>query len=410
MRRLTAALLRSALVIGLLLAPVACGEPERGKVTIMVPWSDTEFKAFYAVVKDFERDHPGIDVEPQVTRALNQQLDAAVAADAKPDLAVLPSVGAIAKYREEGALRKLDVDTHAYVEPFRGLGMNGGNVYAVPVKADVKSLVWYDAGSTARPPRSGTALRSGAGRWCLGLASGPTSGWPGADWIADLLLSGTDPATYAAWAAGKQEWAGGPVKDAWTTWGRLMGGALKDAPALPFGDAARGMPGKGCSLSHGALSTMPFTSAQVRDGRYTYVASSPGPLQVSADFVGKFTRNRSADEFIRYLAGTEAQQAWVNQPGFALSADREVTAYDNRTQGKIAAMLRSSPHTLCFSAADAMDPDVSAAFYRAVLDYANGKQLPPLLAALDKVQQELGYAAEPSAPVPGPLCSTPNSS
>ncbi|MGQ4330085.1 extracellular solute-binding protein, partial [Streptomyces hayashii] len=106
-RTLTAPLVRCALVLGLLLAPVACAEPADSKVTIMVPWSGKEFEAFYAVVEAFERSHPGIDVEPQVTRALTQQLDAAVAADAEPDLAVLPSVGAIAKYQQEGALRRL---------------------------------------------------------------------------------------------------------------------------------------------------------------------------------------------------------------------------------------------------------------------------------------------------------------
>lgn len=102
MRRLTAPLVRCALALGLLAAAVACGGPGRSKVTIMVPWSGKEFQAFYAVVEAFERSHPGIEVEPEVTRALNEQLDAAVAADAEPDLAVLPSVGAIAKYQKEG--------------------------------------------------------------------------------------------------------------------------------------------------------------------------------------------------------------------------------------------------------------------------------------------------------------------
>ncbi|MEU6535375.1 ABC transporter substrate-binding protein [Streptomyces sp. NPDC047000] len=409
MRRLTAALLRGALVLGLLLSPVACGAPGRERVTIMIPWSDREFRAFYAVVKRFERDHPGIDVEPQVTRALNQQLDAAVAADAEPDLAVLPSVGAIAKYRKEGALRKLDIGTEAYVQPFRGLGMSGGDVYAVPVKADVKSLVWYDARSTDPPTGNVTAPRTGLGRWCLGLESGPTSGWPGADWIADILLSAQGPGPYTAWATGTGKWNDGPVRDAWTRWGKLVAGSLKDAPTRHFSDAPEGTAGKGCSLSHGALSAMPFASAQVTDDRYTYVPSSRDALQVSADFVGQFTRNRSAGEFLRYLAGTQAQQAWVNEPGFALSADHEVTEYGNTVQGRIAAILRSSRYTLCFSAADAMDPDVSAAFYRAVLEYANGTALTPLLTALDKVQKELGYTAEPSPPVPGPLCGTPGS-
>lgn len=407
MRRLTAPLVRCALVLALLLAPVACDEPGREKVTIMVPWSGTEFKAFYAVVKDFEREHPGIDVEPQVTRALTQQLDAASTADAKPDLAVLPTVGAIAKYRQEKVLLKLDVDTDAYVQPFRGLGMNDGDVYAVPVKADVKSLVWYDAGHTARPGENRAALRSRSG-WCLGLESGPTSGWPGADWIADILLSDAGIGAYTAWASGRAGWNERPVKDAWTMWGRTVAGALEDASTRNFRDAARGMAGKRCSLGHGALSAMPFVSAQVRDGRYTYAPSSRDALEASADFVGKFTRNKAADEFLRYLAGTKAQRTWVNEPGFALSAHKGVTQYDNAVQGRIAEILRSSRYTLCFSAADAMEPDVSAAFYRAVLDYANGKKLTPLLAALDKVQEELGYSSPQSPPTPRPLCSIPN--
>ena len=200
MRRLTAPLVRCILVLGLLLASAACGEPADSEVTIMVPWSGKEFEAFHAVVEAFERSHPGIHVEPEVTRALTRQLDAAVAADAKPDLAVLPSVGAIAKYQQQGVLRRLDVDTSDYVQPFRGLGMHttpgtkgtpGTNdVYAVPVKADVKSLVWYDVAATApKPPADWSALRSRHYTWCLGLESGPTSGWPGADWIADLLLA-----------------------------------------------------------------------------------------------------------------------------------------------------------------------------------------------------------------------------
>ncbi|MET7652951.1 MULTISPECIES: ABC transporter substrate-binding protein [unclassified Streptomyces] len=404
MRRLAAPLVRCALALGLLLAPVACTGPEKDTVTIMVPWSGTEFEAFYAVVEAFESLHPGIDVEPQVTRALTQQLDAAVAADAKPDLAVLPSVGAIAKYRDEGALRKLDVDTGTYVQPFRGLGEHRGAVYAVPVKADVKSLVWYDARVTDRPA-NGSELRPGSSDWCLGLESGPTSGWPGADWIADILLAEVGVDEYTRWASGDAKWDDGPAHGAWTSWGDLVGAARKHAATSNFRDAARKMTTKECSLSHGALSAMPFDAAQVkeRDG-YMYVPPAGRTLQVSADFVGKFTGNESADTFIAYLAGARAQQAWVNEPGFALSADREVTKYANAVQDGIAEMLRSPAYTLCFSAADAMDPDVSAAFYRAVLEYANGEAEGPLLKALDEVQDELGHPRPKSAP---PLCSTP---
>lgn len=404
MRRLPAPLVRCALVLGLLLAPVACAGPEKDTVTIMVPWSGREFKAFYAVVKAFESSHPDIDVEPQVTRALTQQLDAAVAADAKPDLAVLPSVGAIAKYRKEGALRKLDVDTTTYVQPFRGLGMHGKDVYAVPVKADVKSLVWYDAEVTD-PPTSWTRPHAGPNRWCLGLESGPTSGWPGADWIADILLADTSVGTYRAWASGTADWHKEPVLDAWTAWGDIVAGTPEGAATRNFRTVTEKMATKECSLSHGALSAMSFEPAQVRKGGYMYVPPSGKALQVSADFVGRFTGNESADAFIKYLTDAPAQQAWVDAPGFALSANSEVKQYANDIQGEIAAMLRSPRYTLCFSAADAMDPDVSAAFYRAVLDYANGKEPARLLTALNDVQKELGYGHPESPPPPEPLCT-----
>jgi alpha-glucoside transport system substrate-binding protein len=406
MRGLTARLVRCALAVALLLAAAGCDAPDRDRVTIMVPWSGAEFRAFHSVIKAFEKD-TGIVVDVQVTRALTQQLDAAVAADAAPDLAVLPSVGAIAQYRQEDgrALQPLDVDTDSYVRPLRELAMHRGVVYAVPVKADVKSLVWYDAvEGTAQPPRTWTALESRPDRWCLGLESGPTSGWPGADWIADILLAESGVDTYQDWVAGMLTWDSAPVEAAWKAWHDLVGSSLENAATRRFSDAADGMTDHTCSLGHGALSAMAFPEDGVRAGRYRYVTPSPNrALEVSADFVGKFTRdNDSADRLIAYLASARAQQAWVNGPGYALSANEKVTAYDNDVQERIAGMLRSGS-TLCFSAADAMDPDVSAAFYRAVLNYANGDDLTDLLKALDRVQKEMRDSSPPT-----PLCGTPD--
>ncbi|MFE6173436.1 extracellular solute-binding protein [Streptomyces sp. NPDC056464] len=407
-RGLTARLARCALVVGLLLAAAACGEPGKDRVTIMVPWSDTEFKAFYSVIKAFERDNPGIDVEPQITRALTQQLDAAVAADAAPDLAVLPSVGAIAKYQKQGELKPLEVRTESYVEPFRSLGMREGKVYAVPVKADVKSLVWYVPKAVVPPPpENWPALRARPETWCLGLESGLVSGWPGADWIADILLAEEGADTYEAWVSGRLKWNSQQVDDAWTAWGDLIESGDPEAASIrKFSDATDQMADRTCSLGHGALSAMGLPADGVRDGTYTFVTPSPKALEVSADFVGKFSDSTSAERLIAYLASESAQRTWVNRPGYAISANERVTGYADPAQARIADMLRSG-HTLCFSAADAMDPDVTAAFYRAVLDYANGKDLEGLLDALERVQQT-AERETPAFAAPEPLCATPS--
>ncbi|MFI6011816.1 extracellular solute-binding protein [Streptomyces sp. NPDC051243] len=407
MRRPTTPLARCLLVVGLLLTAVGCGASGTERVTIMVPWTKTEFAAFYSVIQAFEDNHPTIEVDPRVTRDLTPQLDAAVAADAAPDLAVLPNVGALTKFHNDDVLETIEVDTESFLRPFGDLAVQDGDVYAVPVKADVKSLIWYDPKVTVPPPpRTWSALRSRPEPWCLGLASGPTSGWPGADWIADIVLAEEGIGTYEAWVSGKRKWESKPVADAWSMWHDLIernGSGLAQASTVAFDAAAAGMKDNSCSLSRGALSATGLEPQEVR--KYTTVEPPENqPLEVSADFVVKFTGSESATELIEYLASTEAQQAWVDEPGFALSAHKDVTRYRDSTQGKVARMLRSG-HPLCFSAADAMDPDVSAAFYQAVLEYVNGEDLTELLRSLDRVQETLGRDDSPAST---PLCGTPN--
>jgi alpha-glucoside transport system substrate-binding protein len=407
---------RLAVVLGLLLAAVGCAGGSRpGTVTIMVPWSGAEFAAFYEVVKDFEAAS-GVHVDVEVTRATTQQLDAAVAAGDPPDLAVLPSVGAVGRYAER--LRPLKVDRTAYVQPFRDLMTAHGKVRAVPVKADVKSLVWYDpAHRGSAPPGSLdalTALSAGSPRtWCLGLSSGPTSGWPGADWIADILLARHGPGVYQDWLTGRTpRWSSADVRAAWAEWARMVGPDQRTALVTEFGKAAEGMTGSAptCTLSHGALSAMGFASSLRPGADYDFVPfSTTRLLQVSADFVGMFARdNPSATALIDYLSGRTAQTRWVgHRGGYALSADSQVplSAYPAGVERRVAAMLRPhSGYTLCFSAADVMQPDVSAAFYRGVVDYLDDRgSLAQVLSGLDTVQR----SADPVDDLANRICATP---
>lgn len=395
------------LLLTLLTSAACAGGSPSGRLTVMVPWSGAEFAAFYKVVETFELK-TGIQVDVEVTRAQTLQLDAAVAAGAPPDLAVLPSVGALTQYADDGRLQPLDVSTKDYVEPFRSLATVGGTAYAVPVKADVKSLIWYNK-ATKKPGDLGTLARQAPRDWCLGLASGATSGWPGADWISDILLSAGEDG-YKQWLSGNLPWNSSKVAAAWQTWSRLVGASTAGASTRSLADASAGLtaPRPACTLAHGALSSLGFGDSP--QDSYDFVTALPQSarrLQVSADFLGMFTKNPAAASFISYLSRDAAQRTWVNEAkGHALSADSQVTPgqYPEPVQQHIAKMLQpGSGYTLCFSAADAMRPDVSAAFYRAVLDYVSHADLTGLLKGLDQVQR--GQPAPPVAP--GELCATP---
>lgn len=396
------------LALGLGAACAACGGAARSQaVTIMVPWSvgTGEYSAFAAVMNKFEAE-TGIQVRPQVTRAVAQQLDADLSAGSPPDLVDLPNPGAVEQYEAEGHLQPVTVDLSAYDQPWRGLAESAkGTVYAVPVKADIKSLIWYNTDAVTPPPASWNALQDISGHgtpWCLGLASGSTSGWPGADWVADLLLSRHQAGDYTKWLAGQLSWESAEVTDAWQAWGTLMRhgaavhGGIKGALFTQFNNAANGMATGGCQLEHGALSATGLTST-VGYG-YVVLPSVTGPaapMMVSGDFMGLFTSNPDARKFLTYLASDEAQRLWVRQAGgHAFSADSAVppAAYPPGVQRQIAGLLQPSAGTaLCFDAGDMMVPDMSTAFQQAALRYINNHStLTVLLRGLQKTQRGAG--------------------
>jgi alpha-glucoside transport system substrate-binding protein len=403
--RLPIARLALALALGLCAAPVvACGgTAPNAAVTIMIPWDPKtdpgEYNAFIAVINRFEHKN-GIKVIPQVTRAVTQELDADLAAGDPPDVVDLPNPGTAEQYKGNGLMPLRQISLRDYAEPWRGLATLGtGTVYVVPVKADVKGLIWYSTSAITSPPASWAALEKLSKRgtpWCLGLASGAASGWPGADWIADILLSRYPVGVYEEWLHGELAWNSPQVTDAWQEWGALMryGAAINGGvPGALETSYNQTLPGGRCVLDHGALSATGLKSTV----GYSYVrfpsaSGAASPAMVSGDFMGLFTRNPNARKLLTYLASTKAQTLWVSQlRGHAFSADEAVKPadYPRGVQRNIAALLQpGAGATLCFSGGDLMVSDVSAAFSQAALDYVNNRHsLGDLLRSLQQTQQ-----------------------
>lgn len=393
------------LALGLCAASLACGGPApNATVTILIPWDKTtgEYSAFKAVIDRFEHE-TGISVNAQVTRGVTEQLDADLAAGDPPDVADLPSPGSVNQYRRD--LRPLQISLRDYAQPWRGLAMLGtGNVYTVPVKADVQSLIWYSTSAVKQPPANWAALQSLSRRrgtpWCLGLASGVASGWPGADWIADILMSRYQSGAYEDWLHGTLAWDSPQVRRVWLDWGALM----RDDAAVPDGAAGalntsfnKAISHGGCVAMHGAMINTGLSStAGYGYVRFPSVSGAASPTLVSGDFMGLFTDNPDARLLLTYLASKEAQALWVAQAGGdAFSADEAVplTGYPPGPRRDIAARLLApgTGTTLCFEAEDLMVPDVAAAFSQAVLEYVNNPlSLKDLLASLRRTQQEAG--------------------
>ncbi len=84
-------------------------------------------------------------------------------------------------------------------------------VLAAPIKADLKSLVWYKpdvfaAGGYTVPTTfdelvalSDQIVANGDTPWCNYMWAGPATGWVGTDWIEDFVLGAEGPTVYDQW-------------------------------------------------------------------------------------------------------------------------------------------------------------------------------------------------------------------
>src|SRR5439155_17037926 len=159
----------------------------------------------------------------------------------------LPGPGQMAGFAKAGNLVALDnvVDlnkmSQEYSEDWIKLGrvdsqgsIGTGKLYSIFIKTALKGLVWYDPKSFAakgyQEPSSwsdpttlaGKIKADGTAPWCITLECGSASGWPGSDWIKEIVLSQSGPDVYDRWWQGKLKWTSPQIKQAWQTFGQVV--------------------------------------------------------------------------------------------------------------------------------------------------------------------------------------------
>jgi alpha-glucoside transport system substrate-binding protein len=393
----------------------ACAVNDHGSVSVLAIWTGDEQRAFTTILDRFTA-RTGIKVNYTGTRAVSQVLATDVKTGTPPDVAVLSSAGELAGYARRQALHPLD-QAGMQVTPPRGslwqhVEALGGSVrYAVTVKATLKSMIWYRRDHRFEVPqrwddlvRTGTAAPGAGVAWCLGLEATPTSGWPGTDWIEDILLH-TDAEAYQQLSAGKLRWTDSRVQAAWRAWDQVLQtiappGSPRD-PMLTasFDDADRtlvtGAPAA-CWLDHEASFVAGTAAASASTAHHDVDffpfpdASMPGApdghrsWEVSVDLASMFRDTPQARQLITFLASDEAQRMWPTVSSTAFSTRPNVT-YTSEVGRRIAGILTGGA-TLCIDPSDLMPPATDA-FYGAVLAYAHRPdRLTTLLDQLDQVR------------------------
>ena len=405
----------------LLIANGGCAEQAgNGRVTMLGSWVGAEEAPVRQMLAVFEKQ-TGIHVDYVGSAAVDQVLQSAVQQGAPPDIAVLPSLGDVARYRRE--LKPLDGIvgkdwTDGYNQHWREMSSAGIDaLYAVPVKANLKGLVWFNSrrppGEVPRTFEELTTLgreiaAGGTAPWCLGVSARSTSGWPGTDWIENILLHQSGMDAYEAWATGRLPWTSPQVRQAWTTWGQVVAepgqvrGGSTAALLTEFGDAARPMfaAEPGCLMEHQASFIAGYYSGYDHNPQrgtdfdfFPFPAfgaasadSASEPRAVAADMASLFNDSPEAQALLRFLVSEQAQQQWT---AASLFSAREVPGHD--PFGRRIASELTGPAPLCFDASDLMPATMRGAFYRAVLEYLSDPgRIDVLLGELDVVRAGIG--------------------
>src|SRR5690606_9541964 len=131
--------------------------------------------------------------------------------------AIFPQPGLLSDLASRDLIQPAPDEVAANVEKYwskdwANYGTTDGVLYGAPLMASVKGFIWYspkqfaDNGWTVPTTWQGLLdltqeMRDtlGTAPWCAGFGSDAATGWPGTDWIEDLVLRQAGPETYDKW-------------------------------------------------------------------------------------------------------------------------------------------------------------------------------------------------------------------
>lgn len=397
------------LAVGML---AAFGGAAQKSVSIAVVWSGNELAAFQQTVAPFEQQ-TGIKVNIEsVGRDLPAVLVTRFQAGNPPDVAAMPNPGQMKEFAEKGGLVALEniVNLSDHPKAFVDLATVSGHVYGIFISADLKSLVWYNPKAFAAkgyniPTTWGemTALSDkivadGGTPWCIGLESGAASGWPGTDWIEDIMLRLNGPDIYDKWVAHEIPWTSPAVYGAFSLFGAIArsgdyvyGGRI-GALTINFGDSPNGLftDPVGCYMHRQATFIQSFIKnanpGLVAGEDYDIFVLPPiceegcNPLLGAGDLISAFNNTPEAQALVKYLASAEAQTIWVGALGkLAINTKVDPSVYPDPITAKAAEILGKAC-AFRFDGSDLMPAAVgSGTFWTGIMDYVGGTPLEAVL-------------------------------
>jgi alpha-glucoside transport system substrate-binding protein len=325
------------------------GAAQGDTVSMLYQWSGQEEEKITNILKPLA-DACGIVFKPESTRD-QAILDTRVQAGTPPDIAFW-NVVQLQQYKDLlKPVTDLGVDAANYSDFWREIGSVDGNWLGLPVKADVKSIIWYspvafDAfGYTV--PTTWDELNTlvekmvadGNVPWALGFENGDPTGWTGSDFIEDILLVTQGPQYVQDIISGKVPYNDAGVKEAYEIYGKwakdakyTVGGAqgtlstpFLNAIYSVFADPPEAMMVKQSGFAGGEIVKQYPNLKYGTDFDFFQVPGVQG-LQGGSDWMMAFSDKPAVQAVYAYLSSEAGAKVWAEQ-GFDISPNTKAEQY-----------------------------------------------------------------------------------
>jgi alpha-glucoside transport system substrate-binding protein len=368
----------------------------------------------------------GIDIQYEGSKEFEAQIAVRAQGGTPPDLGIFPQPGLLADMASrdlvlpapEGVVANVE---EGWTEDWAGYGTVDGTLYGAPLMASVKGWVWYSPSQFEENgweiPNDWQGLldltaqireETGDAPWCIGFNSDAATGWPGTDWVEDIVLRQSGTEVYDQWIANEVPFTAPEIKSAFEEFGKIAldpdyvnagFGGIDTIVTTPFGtDTAAAMADGSCYLHHQAsfydgflvdagvevgedgdiwaFLTPPFEAGGESDGA---VVTGGGEI------VAAFDDSEATVKVQEYLSSPEWANSRVSLGG-VISANKglDPESASSPILQEAIAILQDDTTTFRFDASDLMPGAVGAGtFFKGMVDYVNGTDLDTVLEQIE---------------------------
>jgi alpha-glucoside transport system substrate-binding protein len=394
-----------------------------GVVTIYGTIADTEADLLNESWADWEKEN-NIDIKYESSKEFEAQIGIRAQGGNAPDLAIFPQPGLLADLASRNFIQPAPegVAKNAkdyWSEDWAGYGTVNDTLYGAPLMASIKGFIWYSPAQFAEHgwevPETLDGLMDlteqaatdlGGPPWCVGFGSDAATGWPGTDWVEDMVLRQSGPDVYDKWVSHEIPFTDPAIKKAFDAVGDIILnpeyvnaglGDVKSINSTPFGDTARVLGTGQCALHHQAS----FFDGFIQDPKNGNATVGPdadiwafitpsvegggNAVTGGGEIIGAFSNDADTIKVQEYLSSPE----WANSRvklGGVISAN---TGLDPESASspilqQAIKILQDPETTFRFDASDLMPGAVgSAAFFEGMRNWVNGASTDEVLSFID---------------------------